>query len=99
VQYKDGLSYFLPLTHGIYEGTYTMAVQAVYAMDASINDGVITFKESATDFQIVIDVTVTYQTVTYTVPVTVFVYAYEDPMPSFNSGSLGMLPTFVGDQF
>ena len=97
VQYKDGLSYFLPLTHGIYEGTYTMAVQAVYAMDASINDGVITFKESATDFQIVIDVTVTYQTVTYTVPVTVFVYAYEDPMPSFNSGSLGMLPTFVGE--
>ncbi len=95
--YKDGLSYFLPLEHPIYGGAYTISVQAVSSMYASIVNGILHLSSSDIDYEVVLDVTATYGAVNQSAPVYINVYAYDDPMLSYNPGSQGELPVFVGE--
>jgi len=95
IEFKDGLTYQLPETHPIYGGTYGYEVGATYESDATINNYIITFVDSLTDYSIAIDIDMEYNEQMLEKQIPINVTVYDAPELMFTPGE-GVLPTVSG---
>ncbi len=94
--YKDGLSYHFSTSHPIYGGTYSFVLDPANALDATLTGNVIQFAESEFPNTVTLHVTATINGFNLDFAVDLAVTAYEDPMQSYNPGSMGMIPVVSG---
>jgi uncharacterized repeat protein (TIGR02543 family) len=95
--FKDGLTYQFSTTHPIYGGTYSFELDPLNVLDATLIGNVINFAESDFPNTVYIHVTASIHGYDLIFTVHLAVIAYDDPMASFNPGSMGPLPLVSGN--
>ena len=94
--YKDGLSYQFSTTHPIYGGTYSFELDPLSALDATLTGNLISFAENDFPNTVYIHVTASINGYDLIFTVHLAVIAYDDPMATYNPGSMGPLPMVSG---
>ncbi|MDO9628841.1 MAG: InlB B-repeat-containing protein, partial [Acholeplasmataceae bacterium] len=91
--YKDNLTYAFSLTHPIYGGTYSLEIDVLDAALATLLENQITFASSIEDYMVTVHITATYNSLDLVGEYDLNVIAYDDPMSTYNPGSMGIIPT------
>ena len=97
LDYKDGLSYYLPVTHPIYGGSYTYEVLIADHDKATVTGNKIDFVSSVDDYTVVVNITCSYDASNTIDPYTLSVYYYEPEVPDFIPGAKMLIPELIGE--
>jgi len=96
LMYKDGLTYEFSTTHPIYGGTYSFVLDPSNALDATLTGSTIEFAESEFPNTVTLHITAIINGFSLEFDVALAVIAYDDPMLSYNPGSMGPVPVISG---